>query len=185
MEDSKIIDLFFERSEQAIIELSKKYGSICRRIAFNILKNDSDVEECVNDAYLKVWNTVPPGNPDSLMSYVCLAVRNTAIDRLKAAKAARRTETVDTDFDEILRHMEHSVDLDEVISEKEFDNVINDFLAQQKKCDRILFVRRYFCCEKIETLARFFGWSVSATSKKLLRMRDKLKIYLTEKGYTI
>lgn len=185
MEDSKIIGLFYERSEQAIVELSKKYSSICRRIAFNILKNESDAQECVNDAYFKVWNTIPPNNPESLISYVCLATRNAAIDKIKSASASKRVQTVDTDFDEILRHMEYSQDMSEELEARELTNVINEFLATLKKTDRILFVRRYFCCEKIETLARFFGWSVSATSKKLLRMRDKLKIYLTEKGYTI
>ena len=69
MDDRKIIELFFERSEQAIIELSKKYGSVCSKVAFNILNNTQDTEECVNDAYLGTWNTIPPQNPNPLLSY--------------------------------------------------------------------------------------------------------------------
>ena len=71
MDDSKIVELFYERSEQAIIELSKKYGSICTRVANNILNNRLDAEECVNDAYLGAWNTIPPQKPNPLLSYVC------------------------------------------------------------------------------------------------------------------
>ena len=71
MEDSQIIQLFNERSEQAIVELSKKYGRLCSKIAINIVKSESDVEECVNDAYLSIWNTIPPTIPKSLTAYVC------------------------------------------------------------------------------------------------------------------
>lgn len=74
LDDRKIIELFFERSEQAIVELSKKYGSLCAKIAYNILNNRQDVEECVNDTYHGMWNTIPPQNPDSLISYVCVAL---------------------------------------------------------------------------------------------------------------
>jgi len=82
LDDSKIIDLFFERSEQAIDELSVKYGSVCSSVAFNILNNRQDAEECVNDAYLGVWNTVPPQRPDPLLSYLCRIVRNLAVTSL-------------------------------------------------------------------------------------------------------
>ena len=78
VEDSRIIELFFARSEQAITELSRKYGSVCGRVAGNILNDRRDAEECVNDAYLAVWNTVPPVRPDPLLSYVCRIVRNLA-----------------------------------------------------------------------------------------------------------
>ena len=70
LDDKDIIELFFERSDQAIVELSKKYGSICSKVAFNILNNTQDTEECVNDAYLGTWNTIPPQNPSPLSSYV-------------------------------------------------------------------------------------------------------------------
>ena len=81
MDDSKIIELFFERSEQAIDELSKKYGPLCKKIAFNILGNGLDSEECVNDAYLGIWNAIPPQKPDPLSTFVCKIVRNTAIKK--------------------------------------------------------------------------------------------------------
>lgn len=91
LDDRKIIELFFERSEQAIVELSNKYGSVCTKVAFNILNNKQDTEECVNDAYLGTWNTVPPQNPNPLLSYVCRIVRNLAIKRYHANTAAKET----------------------------------------------------------------------------------------------
>ena len=71
MDDSKIIDLFYARSEQAIMELSTKYGAVCSKVAKNILNNSHDAEECVNDAYLGAWNTIPPQNPNPLLTYIC------------------------------------------------------------------------------------------------------------------
>ena len=90
MDDSKIIELFYERSEQAIVELSKKYGDTCHKIAVNILKNDSDAEECVNDTYLGAWNTIPPQNPNPLLTYICRIVRNISIKRYHQNTAQRR-----------------------------------------------------------------------------------------------
>lgn len=80
MEDGRIIELFFSRSEQAIAELSNKYGAICRRIAFNIVNNWEDAEECVNDAYLGTWNSIPPQKPNPLSTYVCKITRNIAVN---------------------------------------------------------------------------------------------------------
>jgi RNA polymerase sigma-70 factor (ECF subfamily) len=80
--DSEIIDLFYERSEQAIMELSKKYGSKCRKVARNILNNDRDAEECVNDSFLAAWNTIPPQKPNPLLTYICRIVRNLSIKKI-------------------------------------------------------------------------------------------------------
>lgn len=90
MEDSKIIELFFERSEQAIAELSYKYGGVCRKIAFNILNNLQDVEECVNDTYLGAWNSIPPQNPNPLVTYICKITRNIALKKYRYNTAKRR-----------------------------------------------------------------------------------------------
>ena len=101
LDDRKIIELFFERSEQAIIELSKKYGSVCSKVAFNILNNTQDTEECVNDAYLGTWNTIPPQNPNPLLSYVCRIVRNLAIKKYHTNTAAKRNSIYDVALDEL------------------------------------------------------------------------------------
>lgn len=101
LDDRKIIELFFERSEQAIIELSNKYGSVCSKVAFNILNNKQDTEECVNDAYLGTWNTIPPQNPNPLLSYVCRIVRNLAIKKYHTNTATKRNSIYDVALDEL------------------------------------------------------------------------------------
>ena len=101
MEDSKIIDLFYERSEQAIVELSKKYNSVFTKVADNILNDVRDTEECVNDAYLGAWNTIPPQNPNPLLSYVCRIVRNLAIKKYHANTAAKRNSIYDVSLNEL------------------------------------------------------------------------------------
>ncbi len=101
MDDRKIIELFFERSEQAIVELSKKYGAVCFKIAFNILNNAQDAEECVNDAYLGAWNTIPPQSPNPLLSYVCRIVRNLAIKKYHKHAAIKRNSIYDMALDEL------------------------------------------------------------------------------------
>jgi len=182
MDDSKIIELFYARSEQAIVELSKKHGRVCRQIAYNILRNESDVEECLNDAYLKVWDTVPPNNPDKLISYVCMTVRNFALDKLRANSAAKRVEVADSDLDEVLRCAQYSSDIEDVINEKEFDNILNEFVSSLDRQGRALFIRRYFCCDKVSDIARSFGMTPYAVSMRLSRIRVKLKKFLLKKG---
>lgn len=101
MEDSKIIELFFERSEQAIAELSYKYGGVCRKIAFNILNNLQDVEECVNDTYLEAWNSIPPQNPNPLVTYICKITRNIALKKYRYNTAKRRNGFYDISLSEL------------------------------------------------------------------------------------
>ena len=101
MEDSKIIGLFFERSEQAIEELDSKYGPAVRKTAANILKDRLDVEECVNDTYLNTWNSIPPHIPDPLAAYVCRIARNLAVNRYHANHAEKRNGNYDLVLDEI------------------------------------------------------------------------------------
>ena len=101
LDDSKIVELFFERSEQAIIELSKKYGPLCGKIAFNILNSVDDEEECVNDAFLAVWNAIPPQRPEHLGSYVCRVVRNLALKKYHSNTASKRNGEYDVALDEI------------------------------------------------------------------------------------
>lgn len=99
LDDREIIELFFERSEQAIFELSYKYGSVCSKVAFNILNNKQDTEECVNDAYLGTWNTIPPHNPNPLLSYVCRIVRNLAIKKSLPIKDVFEVYGIDGAYD--------------------------------------------------------------------------------------
>ena len=101
MEDEKIIELFFDRSEQAIKEVDSKYGRTCHNISFNILHNELDAEECVNDAYLGAWNTIPPARPNPLLTFLCKIVRNISLKRYELNTAIKRNSTYDIAMDEL------------------------------------------------------------------------------------
>ena len=101
IEDEKIVELFFERSELAIRELDNKYGKVCHKLSYNIVNNRQDAEECVNDAYLGAWNTIPPEKPDPLLTYLCKIVRNISLKMYYRKKAAKRSSTYTIAMEEI------------------------------------------------------------------------------------
>ena len=182
MDDSKIIELFFERSEQAIIELSKKYGSACDRVAYNILNNRSDAEECVNDAYLAVWNAIPPQRPDPLLSYVCRIVRNLALKKYHADTALKRNSMYDVCLDEIVDCFSSSSSVEEEADSREAAEMIDKYLETLDKQSRIMFVRRYWHADSIADIANLFHTSKHNVSVRLYRIRKNLKKYLIEEG---
>ena len=182
LEDSKIIELFFDRSEEAITELSEKYGKVCKSVAENILNNQRDSEECVNDAFLAVWNTIPPQKPEHLLSYVCRIVRNLAIKKYHANTAQKRNSIYDVALDEIKECFPSSVSVEDEIESGEFSKVIDRFLESMDKQNKILFVRRYYYSDSIEELAELFRTSKHNISVRLSRMRKKLKKYLIKEG---
>ena len=155
LDDSKIIDLFYERSEQAIIELSQKYGSVCTKVANNILNDVRDTEECVNDAYLGAWNTIPPQRPNPLLSYVCRIVRNLAIKKYHANTAAKRNSSYDVALDELENCFPASTSVEDEFNAGEIARSIDRFLETLDKENRIMFVRRYWHSDSIADLRQY------------------------------
>ena len=182
MDDKRIVGLFFERSERAIVELSEKYGATCIRIADNILNNRSDAEECVNDAYLALWNTMPPESPDPLFAYVCRIVRNLALKKYRSNTAAKRNSYYDVALDEIEDSFPSSSSVEEEAEAKETARAMGAFLESLDKESRIMFVRRYWYADSIEELASLFGTSRHNVSVRLSRIRKKLKKHLVKEG---
>lgn len=185
MDDSKIIDLFYARSEQAIMELSAKYGSVFNRIARNILSDPLDAEECVNDAYLGAWNTIPPQKPYPLLTYVCRIVRNLAAMKYHANTAIKRNSFYDTALDELEDCLAAPADVDEELSAKELSSLIDRFLDTLEEKSRVMFVRRYWYSDPIPDIATRFHMSNNNVSVRLLRTREKLKKYLMKEGYLL
>ena len=185
LDDREIIELFFERSEQAIAELSEKYGTICTKVACNILNNQQDAEECVNDAYLGVWNTIPPQRPDSFISYVCRIVRNLAIKRYHFNTAVKRNSIYDVALDELEDCFPSAVSVEAEIDAKEAAREIDAFLETLEQENRVLFVRRYWHSDSIDDLAKLFGTSSHNISVKLSRMRKQLRNHLIQKGIAV
>ena len=185
MDDSKIIELFYERSEQAIVELSKKYGNTCHKIAVNILKNDLDAQECVNDTYLGAWNTIPPQKPNPLSAYICRIVRNISIKRYHQNTALKRNSYYDIALDELENCLPSKYTVEEERSADELTKMIDEFLDGLDKTNRVMFVRRYWFSDSISDIATLFKMSSHTVTVRLSRTREKLRRYLMERGVTI
>lgn len=178
VEDSKIIDLLFIRKEQALIELSEKYGMACERIARNILKNHRDVEECVNDTYLAIWNTIPPQSPKSLRAYIFRIIRNISVTKYHENTCIKRNSYYDVALQELEDCLIAPTTVEQEIEVNELSNLINDFLETLDKESRIMFVRRYWYSDSISDIAERFQISNNYVSVRLSRIRGKLKQYL-------
>ncbi|MBR6619247.1 MAG: sigma-70 family RNA polymerase sigma factor [Clostridia bacterium] len=185
MDDSKIIDLFFERSEQAITELSEKYSKICHKISFNILGNEADAQECVNDAFLGIWNRIPPEKPEPLSAYVYRVVRNLALKKHRYNSAAKRNSFYDTALDEIESCLPSNFNAEDDADAAILSEEINLFLATLKKENRIIFVKRYWFGEDISAIAKSINTTSHNITVKLSRTRNALKKHLIEKGFDI
>ena len=183
MEDSIIISLFFERSEQAVEELNRKYGPAVRKTAANILSDRLDVEECVNDTYLRTWNSIPPQKPNPLVSYVCRIARNLALDRYHANSAAKRNGNFDLVLDEMEECIPSELNVETEYEAKELSAAINRFLAALPGDDRFLFVRRYWYGDSLARIAELYSMNEKTVATYLFRTREKLRVYLRKEGF--
>ncbi len=185
MQDSKIIDLFFERSEQAITELSLKYEKLCRKIAVNILGNEEDSLECINDSYLGVWNTIPPTRPDNLKYYLCRIVRNNALKRFHSNTALKRNSYYDVALQELEECVPDENSIERELTSAEITRLVNSFLETQKQENRIIFTRRYFFGDSIADISLRMRMSENNISVRLNRMRKALRNHLEKEGVEI
>ena len=185
LEDSRIIGLFLERSEQAIEELDRKYGPALRKTAVNILQDRLDAEECVNDTYLRTWNSIPPHRPDPLGSYVCRIVRNLAVNRYHAKRAEKRAGPYDLALEELEECIPSGVNLETELEAKELGAALNRFLSTLSREDRFLFVRRYWYADSVKDLAAMTKGSPNRISVRLFRLREKLRKTLTKEGLLV
>ena len=151
IDDEKIIEMFFGRSEQGIRELDIKYGKVCHNLSYHIVGSRQDAEECVNDAYLGAWNAIPPARPNPLLSYIVKIVRNISL------KIYWRIEA------------------------KELARIIEAFLDTLTTENRVIFMRRYWFSDSYKDIAEFMGLSEKNISVRLTRIREKMKQYLIER----
>lgn len=185
MDDHEIVALFLERSEQAITELSQKYGRTCQTIARNILSNTADAEECVNDAWLGVWNTVPPQSPDPLSAYVYRIVRNLAIKKYRANTAVKRNSFYDAALDELENCLPTPHSVEDTLDAAALSVALDEFLAILSDDDRVMFLRRYWYSDPVSAIALRFGVNSHYVSVRLSRIREKLRKFLLKKGMTV
>ncbi|MBE6738271.1 MAG: sigma-70 family RNA polymerase sigma factor [Ruminococcaceae bacterium] len=186
MEDKEIIFLYNLRDENAIRETDKKYGKYCFSIADNILHDFETSKECVNDSYLKTWNSIPPKAPSSLRMFLAKIVRNLAFDRYKSkARQKRGGGEVSLALEEIKDFLPAKEQVETALEETELIAHINRFLRSLSSRDRCIFINRYFHVEPASTIAQKYSTSENNVHKILSRTRNKLKEFLTEEGYTI
>ena len=182
LNDHEIVNLFFERSEQAITELILKYGTAIRSVASNILNDPQDREECQNDTYLSVWNRIPPTRPTHLGAYVCRIARNICLKRFHANSAEKRNSHYDIALQELEATIPALSNVESDYEAKELTQYLNVFLQGLSREDRYLFLRRYWFGDAVSEAARELSLSPHAASVRLFRLRQKLQSYLQKEG---
>lgn len=178
MNDQQIIDLYFARNEQAIVETDRQYGAACMRISLNILNSRPDAEECVSDTYLSVWNNIPPERPHHLGAYICRIARNLSLRRFRDLHRQRRDRDLEVAMDDLAVIAAPPED-----RAAELAQDISNFLDTQDKLDRLLFMGRYFHLCSVKELAAQSELAPNTVSVRLHRTREKLRVYLLERGY--
>lgn len=183
MEDEKIIDLYWDRNQSAITETEHKYGSYCRRIANNILYSREDSEECVNDTWLRAWNSMPEERPSILSAFLGAITRNLSLDRYRRHHAAKRgSGEVHYIFDEMW-DCAGGENPSDWVDQKALVECINTFLEEQDAESRVLFVRRYWYMDSIADIAERFGFSESRVKSNLFRTRNRLRTRLLQEQF--
>lgn len=175
MEDREIVALYVARDERAIAETDSKYGALCRAVAGNILPVAEDREEAVQDAYLGVWNAIPPTVPRSLRAFVCALTRNAALKLYDRLTAQRRGGTVTQSLEELGDCVSGQCTPETLLEGRRTEQVIADFLRAQSPVKRHIFLRRYWRFDPIAVIARETGFSVSKVTGILYRMRRELR----------
>lgn len=186
MDDLKIIELFFDRKEYAITETERKYGRYLSKIAYNILFDTEDSEECVNDTYMKAWNTIPPQKPKVLRTFLGKITRRLAIDIFRKKHAEKRGNS---EYALSLSELEESVPDNSLpenkFEQKQLSESINRFLLSLPKESRDIFLCRYFYSDSIKDIASFFGCGESKIKSNLFRSRKALKEHLEKEGFSL
>ena len=179
MEDLQIIGLLFQRSETAISALQQKFGGLCRSIISHVLTDRRDIEECTNDTYLRVWNSIPPQRPERLDSYLARIARNVALDRYDYNTASMRKSDLTLAYEELALYLPSRNQETDAI---EFRSFINRFLRSMPKIPRAMFIRRYWYGESISEIAVAFEYSEEKVKSSLFRTRNKLRGAMIKEG---
>ncbi len=179
MDDKQIIALLNERKEEGLSELKQKYNRLILKVLRGILDSSQDVEECADDVLLDVWDRIPPDDPNDLAAYVCKIARRRSIDKFRYNTAECRNKELITELDECIPS---GISVEEQ-DYGELSKLLSKWLNSLDKCSRRLFTLRYFFGDTVKNSAKECGISQTAASSTLMRLRQKLKIFLTERGY--
>lgn len=182
MEDSEIIELYFRRNEKAIEETNNEYGSFCYHIAYNILTINDDSEECVNDTYLKIWNSIPPQKPIKFKAWIGKIVRNISLDLWKKNHRQKRYAGMEQLLEELSECIPSKINVETELKNETITEILNKWLFSLPKSDRILFIRRYFHGDTIKELSKLYNATPTNISSRMYRLRKNLKVHLEKEG---
>ncbi len=186
MDDNGIIQLYWDRNDQAIRATSEKYGHYCKTIAKNILNNEEDAEECVNDTYLNAWNSMPSHWPEQLVTFLGKITRNLSFNKYKHDHAEKRGGgEITLVLDELTDCVSDVDNVEQMFDRQELVITINSFVRSLSSEKRNIFVRRYWYADSISDIASDYGMLQRTVSKTLERTRKQLKAYLTERGFEV
>ena len=181
MDDSKIVDLYWGRSEQAIVETEQKYGKYCYRIAYNILASKEDSEETISDTYMTAWNTIPPSRPAVLATFLGKITRNLSIDRWRSRSAYKRGGgQVVLALEELEECVASTENVEQSYDKKEVLAAYKRFVGKLPVTERRVFLLRYWYLDSIGDIAQKCGFSESKVKSMLHRTRQKLHKCLVE-----
>ncbi len=181
MRDREIVSLFLDRDESAPAEAEKEYGSYCLCIARNVLRDERDAEECLNDALLAAWESIPPQQPENLKTYLGKLVREAAVDRWRRNNARKRRHGMLASLDELEWLVSDSGAPE--IGELELAQLISDFLRSEGERERSVFIRRYWYYDSIGAISKRCSMGQSNVKMTLKRMRERLAARLRKEGY--
>ncbi len=182
MEDREIVELFFSRSEVALRETERKYGRYCRAIAGRILGSDSEAEECVNDALMGAWSSIPPHRPEDLAGFIGKITRQLAIKRWRRKNAAKRGGETALALEELSECVSSGDGPEESAEAGELREALDRFIATLPEREKRVFLCRYWYLDPIADIARRFGYGESKVKSMLARTRGKLRSFLIEEG---
>ena len=186
MEDSRIIDLYFARSEDAIAQTDAKYGAYCRAIAMNILKSREDSDECVSDTWLHAWNAMPPQRPSILSSFLGRITRNLSFDRCRRQNAEKRGGgSLPLALDELSECVPSSVRVEQTLEARELAEAIDRFLRTLPERECSIFLRRYWYVDTVQEIAARYALRENTAKSILFRTREKLRRYLAGEGIIV
>ncbi len=183
MQDDQIVDLYWSRDEQAITESQRSYGSYCHSIAFRILRDREDTDECVNDTWLRAWNAMPPSRPGRLALFLGTITRNLSLDRWKEKRAKKRgSGEMMLALDELAECVPDRHSTEDAVETAELERLLNEFLHTLPERDCNVFLRRYWYVEEYSSIAKRYGMKLSTVKTSLFRTRGRLRTFLEKEG---
>ena len=186
MEDTEIIALYWARDERAVSETAEKYGRYCHSVAYRILQNKEDSEECVNDTYTGAWNAIPPHRPELFSAFLAKITRRISLNRLRSETTERRGGGQYTvTLEELTECIPSSLSAEDTLETHELTRIINKFLDGLSTDERRVFLCRYWYLDPIKDIAKRFSFGESKVKMMLKRTREKLLIHLEKEGITL